>query len=155
MKIKNLILLFALSLMLATSGGFAIAEEHQISEEKGDEKEKKKPPEKPRPDSAISIIMNLREVKNWQNFIESKKDGSEIEIWGASLKTIEDFKCWEVAVAERNGDEIKIFKRFCVMKSGLDIYIEKLPDENREIGYIKYEKWVSECKPTKNSPGNC
>jgi hypothetical protein len=141
-----------------TQEAFAISTVNKEKEDVKEEGEKKaKPDEKPRPDSAISVILGLPEVKKWKEAIESKKDGSTIDIWGESIKEVNGSKCWGVAAAERNGDDSRIWKRFCIMQTGLEIWIEQVSRDDgiETIKYLTYEKWRKSCNSSQKSNGSC
>ena len=124
--------------------------------EEGEQEKKPKKEEKPRPDSAVSMVMHLPEVKKWQNWVDSKKDGSSLEVWGEAVKTLDGGECWDVAVGVTKADDTKVLARFCIMQKGLDMYVEgKQKNPLDEIIYIPYEKWRSMCRPTASSAGDC
>lgn len=148
----TLVYLFATNFVLAEEVGA----EHGKPEEAGHEK-KKKPDEKPKPDSAVSSIMQLKIVKKWQKYVEDKNNGNYIDAWGEMVKTVNGSKCWNVAVGEFdvNGDT-HIWKRFCVQQTGLEMWVESPPaDPLDDMKYLTYEEWLTNCKPTYNSPGKC
>jgi|GEM_PF-5728679 len=146
-------------LFLTFQGGIVVYAEEAApaqAQEDGEHTKKASPEEeKPRPDSAISTVMQLPEVVAWKKWIESRHN--EMEVWGESMKTVDGYKCWSVAVAERYADseDFKVYKRFCVMKTGLDILVETMSADLQEVRYLSYEKWKSSCEPAFNSPGNC
>jgi hypothetical protein len=130
-----------------------------VAEEEGEHGEKKaKQPEKPKPDSVISAVMALSEVQAWGKWIQSKNNGHSISAWGESMRTVEEHnQCWEVAVGEIDaaGDNIRVWKRFCVTQGG-SVWVEsrskEFPDETT---YVPYDSWKKECSPSSNSPGKC
>ena len=125
--------------------------------EGGEGEHKKKPDEKPRPDSAVSSIKQLPIVRKWQEYISAKNNGSYLDIWGELVKTVNGSKCWDIAVGERDiNDEVRIWKRFCIQQTGLEIWVEDPPEDPlEEMKYVPYDKWLSKCKPKYNSPGKC
>lgn|GEM_PF-1033451 len=119
-------------------------------------KEKAKPPEKPRPDSAVSMILGLPVVKKWQEYIDAKGDESHMEVWGEAIKQVQGSKCWSIVVAEINDEDKKVWKRFCAMQTGLEIWVEAAREDGEdEIKYLTYENWLKDCKPRYDSPGKC
>lgn len=134
---------------------FFLAGTAVYSEEEGEEK-KAKPPEKPRPDSAISTVLQLPEVKKWSHWAERMKDGSSLTVWGEAIKTVNDAECWDVAVGINKGLDTKVLARFCVMQVGLDLYVEgKQKDPMDAITYYPYEVWRKSCHPTESTAGRC
>lgn len=149
-------------LMLLVLSGSVIQRVEAVAGETAEEnelpkKEKKEGPDfKPRPDSAISVILQLSEVQKWKKWIESKHDGSYMDVWGESVKEVEGSRCWGVAVAEKNHDEARVIARFCVMQTGLEIWVENVSRDIPEvITYFTYEKWRHQCKPDESSAGSC
>ena len=117
---------------------------------------KPKQPDKPRPDSAISVVLALPEVKQWANWMTSLGNGTSLTAWGETIKEVDGHKCWGIAVGEQEKDGVHIWRRFCVMQSGVEVWVESIQaDPMDEIHYLTYDKWQSDCAPTPNSPGKC
>ena len=154
-RILLIVMLLSFFLLLPT----VHAEEHATeTNPKEEHKKPKKDDEalKARSDSVISVIMALPEVKKWKQWIESKHDDSEMDIWGEGVKEVEGSKCWGVAVAERKGDDVKVMARFHIMQTGLEIWVEQVSHEIPETTtYYSYENWRKKCRPTENSAGSC
>ena len=131
--------------------------EHATAEGGHGEK-KPKADEKPKPDSVISSVLALPVVRKWGEWMESKGEGSHIVAWGEYVKEVKGYPCWSIVVAEENPKGgTTTWKRFCMQQKGLEMWVESLlgaknPDESN---YITYEQWLSNCKPTYNSPGIC
>jgi len=146
MKYKILIAFFAIFLL----AGAVFAGEEAAEGEK-----KPKAPDKPRPDSAVSSVLQLPVVKEWQRWMESRK-GVHLTAWGEAVKEVDGHTCWDVAVGEESGGEVHIWRRFCIMKAGIEILVESLPtDPLDEIHYFTYDDWLLKCQPSFNSPGKC
>jgi len=153
-KIAKILLVF--TIMLA----FPLCAEEAAIEGHGEEKAKKQKKDdqqmKSRSDSAISQILQLPEVKKWKAWIESRNDGSYLDLWGEGVKQVEGSKCWGVAVARKTEDDSTILARFYIMQTGLEIWVEQVSHEIPEtISYFSYETWRKKCKPTENSAGSC
>ena len=141
----------AILLALVFSTGLALA-----SEEEGDAEKKAKPPEKPKPDSAISQVLQLPEVKKWAEWITSQNDGRSITAWGEAIKTVGETQCWEVGIGESDpSGNVKTWARFCQTQFGSDVWVETKQPTSDEIIYLPYDKWISLCHPTYKSPGIC
>lgn len=122
----------------------------------GGEAAKHKPQPKPTPDSAVSVILDLPEVKAWQNWMDGK--GYTLEAWGESIRRIETDPCWEVAVAEKTGsgdDDIRPWIYFCVNRYSKDVTVEKEDKATGETIFMPYDSWKKNCHPLSNSPGKC
>jgi hypothetical protein len=139
-------------LAILLSAAFLLTAVAALAEEGGEEKPKK-PPEKPRPDSAISMVMGLPEVKEWKKWMEAH--GHTLEVWGESVKSIDGAQCWEVGVGEGDKDGVKTWAYFCLKQTGLDIWVEGSSGPTESITYYPYEVWRKLCKPLPNSPGRC
>jgi len=157
MKSNLFIVLFITACL---SAGFAYAGEEGAAEKpkaeaEGGEHENPKEEEKARPDSVLSSVLVLPVVKAWKADIEAKGDGSTLTAWGEAVKMVNDYECWGVAVGKTNGDKTNTWRRFCVTPGGR-VWVESMPDpKDDEITYTIYDEWVSKCKPTSDSTGNC
>ncbi len=144
---KYAFLIVVIALVLRVGGACA--------EEEGGHEHKAKPPDKPRPDSAISSVLQLPIVKGWQKWLLSEKH-SALTAWGEEVKEMDGHKCWDIAVGVETADGVHVWRRFCVMQSGIEIFVESIPtDPLDEIHYITYDDWLKHCNPTYNSPGTC
>lgn len=147
MSLSKLFLL----LLLLMSANIAIASDEEAAGEK-----KAHTPEKPSPDSAISVVLQLPEVQDWEKYINAGKDGAVFTIWGESVESIDGNKCWGVVVGKITTKRTSVLKRFCVMQAGRDVWVEGAKnDSSDEVNFIQYEKWRDSCKPTARSTGTC
>jgi hypothetical protein len=149
---------FIFVVMLLLAGNAVFAEEGGAeSAKEGAEGEKPKgPPPKQPPDSAISIVLELPEVKAWQTSMESK--GHSLDVWGEAIKTISGDPYWEVGVGEatrQDDDNRKLWAYFCVNKFSKDVLVEKEDTITHDITYISYAEWKKRCHPLYNFHGQC
>jgi hypothetical protein len=128
--------------------------------------------------SAIGNVMKLPIVKEWEQWVSTGKDSGHLVAYGEEIGEVkkvndentqqetedeasQEHPCWEVVVAEKKEhlEHMYIWRRFCVMQTGGDIWVKGLQSESdpadKEPTYVRYEKWVNDCKPTYNSPGQC
>lgn len=159
-RMRNLFMLLGVLVCYCAVPVYASEEgaEGASAQEEGEHGKKKAAPEKPKPDSVISSVLSLPVVKKWGEWMESKDNGSQIVAWGEYVKEVHGSKCWSIVVAEENAKGYdNIWKRFCMQQTGLEMWVESTlgATDTEESNYITYESWISNCKPTYNSPGKC
>jgi hypothetical protein len=144
----RLILTITLPVLFFAATAFA-------GEEGGGEHEVKKEPPKLPAGSPMETVGKLPVVAAWSKWVASYR--GSLDIWGESLNTIDEHKCWGVAVGEApTRKKPHVWKRFCVPADGGDPLVETMPDgPGGDAAYIPYDKWVEKCKPTETSEGAC
>ena len=101
-------------------------------------------------------MLTLPVVKNWQQWLSSSSQETSLVAWGEAVREVDGHKCWNVAIGEKSSEGIRLLRHFCVMQTGIEIWVEKNntnPEE--EISYYTYDDWLSSCKPTFDSLGKC
>lgn len=149
-----------LLISIITSALFFAVPLHGVAEEVAKEDaeghEKKAPEEKAKPDSAVSFVSNLPEVKKWEEWLEGQGKGETLSAWGDALKQVDGKPCSEITVASVDAENnTHIWVYFCVTAGG-SVLVETKPKTPEEaIAYLSYEDWKKKCHPTNKSPGIC
>jgi hypothetical protein len=142
--------LVALSLMLTVFCSSAIAAEEA---EHGGEHEAHKPPPVPSKGSPVGDVYHLPVVLKWGEWMASRD--SRIAIWGEYIDTVDGQKCSRVAVGQSKSGMSFPWKHFCVPQMGGDILVDVRATPKSEAAYMPYDDWVTKCKPTGTSGGDC
>ncbi len=120
------------------------------------EAKKAKPTEKLRSGAVIGVVLELPEVKKWQQWVESGNNGHTLSAWGQDIMHVGDNACSDIAVAETDADgNSHVWIHFCVTPGGA-VMVETTPrSPEDEVTFMTYDEWKKKCFPTGRSPGIC